>query len=164
MFIAGRTLSGISLLLLAGTGVGALSSGHGSTLSTLATRALTGWVPQAFAAGSKNAAESGLLVTALDLQQSVMLRLAAPTGDTAALDAQVADLVIRIETWFSKANANVSDSPTNCRLANAWTDYRASIANALALARAGRVTDLHAAAPAIDTNFRRFVVTLAVDD
>ncbi len=164
MFTAGRTLSGISLVLFAGIGVGALSSGDGSTLNTIATRVLTGWMPQAFAAESKQAAESGLLVTALDLQQSIMQRLAITTGDTSALDAQVADLVIRFETWFSKANAAVSDSPAHRRLANAWTDYRASIANALALARAGRVADARAASPGIDTAFRRFMVTLTVED
>jgi hypothetical protein len=162
MFIGARALPGISMLLLAGIGVAALPAG---TPDRAATRVLTGWLLQAAAAEPAHAAQNALLATALDLQQSLTRRLAAaPRDDTSALDAQVADRVIRIETWFYKTNAAVSDSPARRRVAKAWTDYRASLAEALALAREGRVTEVHAAAVGLDATFRRFLVALAVDD
>jgi hypothetical protein len=165
MFIGARTLSGISLVLLAGLEVGALASGHVTPLTTAATWLSPGLLPQAAAAERAHTMDSIVMENALELQQTLTRRLAAtPREDTAVLDAQLADRVMRIESWFYRTATTVSVSPAHHRAAEAWADYRAALAEALALARQGNMTEVRVAAVGVDTEFRRFVVALAIDD
>lgn len=161
MFIGVRTLSAVSIVFLGGMEVAALSFGHGSMLNTVATRALTRSLPPAAAA--EPAAQTALVPAALDLQQVLVRRLAANTrDDISTLDSQVADEVIRIETWFYTTSATAS--PAHRHAAAAWTEYRTTLAAALALARAGRVSDADAAASALNAELRQFLVALAADE
>ncbi len=165
MFIGAPTLSGISMVLLAGLEIGALGSGRVGPLATVATWLAPGGLLPAVAAERARTMEGAVLENAIELQQTLTRRLAAgPREDTAVIDAQLADRVMRIESWFYRTATTVSDLPARHRAAAAWGDYRAALAEALSLARQGRTTEVRAAAAGLDVEFRRFVVALAIDD